>query len=457
MRPTRVIWLWPCALGGVLLALSQPPSRLYWVQLLAFAPFLWALHSAISPGGAALRGAVFGLSYAVPLLLRLRLPLVVAAILTFSQTLTWIVFALFAAALSGLPPLGLALALGATATFLVWLETAIVPLWGSAQNFARAWSGAPRAVQFVCCTGIAGAVWAIVTLQALLVGACRAPASAPVLVGAALGIIAVLGALNERLWRQKGPRTLKVATLGWGGLGAASEFDVTDLSRDYARQVESAARQGAQLVVSPEAAFSVADRDAFRAQVKTLAARHQISLAIGYFDQKRNCNCIDFADAQGHIVARYLKTHLVPIYETYFKGNGQRAGASVGGARVGGMICQDDNFCDIARGYGCDGAQIVAVPTNDWDRVAQFHWSNSRWRALECRYALARATSGGISGLVSARGEVLQQCDHLRGGFSMLMAEVPLGRGRPTLYARWGEWFALACGVFALAATLLAA
>lgn len=429
--------------------LSQPPSRFYWLQLLAFAPFLWALQT--STLTAALGGAVFGLSYALPLLVRLRLPLPVAAILTVSQTLTWMIFALVAARLSGLPPLYSALALGAAATFLAWLETQIVPLWGSAQNFAFAWARAPRAVQFVCATGIAGATWAIVTLQALLVGAVQAPQSVPLLLAMAAAIVVALAIVNEALWRQKAPRTLKVATLGWAGDG----FDATDLDGDYARQIELAARAGAQLVVSPETAFHVADREVFRAHIQTLAARHHVHLAVGYFDQSRNCNCIDFVTPDGEIADRYLKTHLVPVYETYVRGSGRRACLDIEGARVGGLICQDDNFSDIARGYGRDGAQLLAVPTNDWERVARFHWTNSRWRALENRTALARATSGGVSSITSARGEVVARGDHLRDGFAMLISEVGLGNGRPTIYAIWGDWLPMGCGLLALAATLL--
>ena len=452
---TTLLAIVACAVGGLALAFSQPPSRRYWLQLLAFAPFLWALNTTTSPLMVAILGAVFGLSYAIPLLFALRLPWPITLILLGSQSLTWIVFAVFALALSGLSPLPQALGLGAAATFLVWLEATILPLWGSAQCFAHTWSQAPRAAQFCCITGIAGAVWALVTLQALIVHALFAPASAPLLLGAAVVVVAVLAGVNQLLWRQNTGPKLKVATLGWAG--AEAGFDVGDVNGDYARAVESAARQGARLVVSPEAAFAVADRDLFRPKLKAIAARHNVYLAVGYFDQKRNCNAIDFVAPDSGVVGRYLKTHLVPVYETYFKGSGKRTCIAVDGVRAGGMICQDDNFSDIARGYGRDGARVLAVPTNDWDRVAAFHWSNSRWRALENRYAIVRAASGGISGIASPRGEVTEQSDHFCDGFKMLLCEVPLGRGRATIYARWGDWFPLACGVLALAATLLAA
>ena len=69
---------------------------------------------------------------------------------------------------------------------------------------------------------------------------------------------------------------------------------------------------------------------------------------------------------------------------------------------------------------------------------------------------IARATSDGISALISARGEVLERAAHFAVGWQTLICEVPLGSGRPTLYARAGDWFALACGLAALVATLYA-
>ena len=154
--------------------------------------------------------------------------------------------------------------------------------------------------------------------------------------------------------------------------------------------------------------------------------------------------------------ARYIKTHLVPVYETYTRGSGARVELEIAGVKVGGVICQDDNFSDIARGYGRDGVQLMTIPTNDWRGVQWFHLTSTLWRALEMRYGIARATSDGISALISARGEELARAAHFDVGFATLIADVPLGCGRATLYAKWGDWFPLACGVAAFVATLLA-
>ena len=208
--------------------------------------------------------------------------------------------------------------------------------------------------------------------------------------------------------------------------------------------------------MAPEAAFRVSDRANWRLQIGALAARFQIHLALGYFDERKNINCIDFVLPDGSIGDRYVKTHLVPIYETYTKGSGRRACVELEGAKIGGVICQDDNFSDIARGYGRDGIGLLAVPTNDWSGVQHFHLTSTLWRALEMRFAVARATSDGISVVVSARGEVVARADHFDQGLQLLVEEVSLGNGRPTFYAKAGDWLAWACGAAALGATLWA-
>ena len=224
--------------SGLLLAFSQPPARRFAWQLVAFVPLLWALNQSTSLPLSAALGAMFGLAYALPTLWRLRLPAVVSAILIVSQTLTWIGFGLLSFRFQTLPPLWGALASGAGATFLVWLETQLVPLWGSAQSFARGWAQAPRVIGFVAFTGALGAVWVLITLQALAVALMRAPDSTPIAATLAALILAI-GAVNESLWRAPLPRKMRVASLGWAG----AYFDDIDL-QTLAVHVENAAQAG---------------------------------------------------------------------------------------------------------------------------------------------------------------------------------------------------------------------
>ena len=82
----------------------------------------------------------------------------------------------------------------------------------------------------------------------------------------------------------------------------------------------------------------------------------------------------------------------------------------------------------------------MAVPTNDWPAIREFHLENSIFRALENGYAIARAASGGISALVSADGSVMR-LDHVATDTpGELVMDVATGDGEVTVYARFGDW-----------------
>ena len=145
-------------------------------------------------------------------------------------------------------------------------------------------------------------------------------------------------------------------------------------------------------------------------------------------------------DGRGSCRLDYEKTHLIALVEGYKKGSGALQSCPVGGGpRVGLMICQDDNFTDLARGYGRAGAALLAVPTNDWKQVKDFHLENSIFRAVENGYAVVRAASNGVSAIVSPRGELLARRDHFRDGPGLILARVAL-RGGPTPYSLAGDW-----------------
>jgi apolipoprotein N-acyltransferase len=106
---------------------------------------------------------------------------------------------------------------------------------------------------------------------------------------------------------------------------------------------------------------------------------------------------------------------------------------------IGAMICQDDNFTDLARGYGRDQVPIVAVPTQDWREVAPYHLENSRFRAVENRYTVVRAAVNGTSAIVSPSGRVLARRDHFVDGDGLVVARLPQADGSLRLYS-WFDW-----------------
>jgi apolipoprotein N-acyltransferase len=265
--------------------------------------------------------------------------------------------------------------------------------------------------------------------------------------------IAVAGnGLPQLRTTKKGP---KVAAIGW------TEADVHGpaYSRNTHRIYEGlflpmfrrAVATEAELIVAPEMTFRVrkAQRRRLFARLRELTRTHRVTLVVGYIlaDKKEN-RAVCFGP-KGNILADYQKTHLVPYIEKLNPGPGKTtpislrskgAGNNSRPLKLGVMICQDDNFTDVARAYGRAGTQIMAVPTNDWRQVKDHHFENSLFRAVENRYAIVRAASNGISALISPRGRVLARVDHFEKGPTVIAARLPVMSPSATLYSLAGDW-----------------
>ena len=114
-----------------------------------------------------------------------------------------------------------------------------------------------------------------------------------------------------------------------------------------------------------------------------------------------------------------------------------------GGVRFGPAICYEGLYGEcFARfvGEGAD-ANVMLVMSNDgW-------WGNTpghkrlfdfcRLRAVETRRAVARSANTGVSGFISARGDVEQRLDWDKRG--LLQQKVEVRRER-TVYATYGDW-----------------
>jgi apolipoprotein N-acyltransferase len=104
------------------------------------------------------------------------------------------------------------------------------------------------------------------------------------------------------------------------------------------------------------------------------------------------------------------------------------------------MICQDDNYEDVARRLALAGVGVVAVPTFDWKGVARAHLNSARNRPRDFGYVEARAAIGGISAVIDGSGRVLASRNHFTEGDGCVVASVALGAGVPAPFARTGLW-----------------
>jgi len=451
---TRLAWwkkqICPLAgfLSGTLLTVSGIFPVLAPIQVLALAPLLVALRRMRRWSECLHAGFLMGLGFVAPQILWLQLPPEISLILVAYFLIS--LMALVAVSWSLVRPTGVTgcFAFGALLAVIDWVVMTTVPMWGTAQSFARCWSWYPRMIAFTCTTGMPGLMFVLGVTQALVVNAFLSRKRRLVSILALTVVLGIVVVIDATALSHKSAGHLKVATIGWalsqeeGGLGTSGSFD-----RLYAEPVAAAARQGARLIVSPETAFAEYD-DPSRApfsEFVELSRLHRVYLAVGYLDTKSQENRMAFIGPSGDILGRYTKTHLTP-FENNPTGTGTPIFITIDGFSVGAMICHDDNYTDISRRYGAKSTGIVVVPTNDWIYVRKAHFQNSIHRAIESRFAIVRAASNGISAIISPTGKRLAVSDHFRESPTLLVSDVPIYEVR-TIFSRFGYWFVVASGL----------
>ena len=114
------------------------------------------------------------------------------------------------------------------------------------------------------------------------------------------------------------------------------------------------------------------------------------------------------------------------------------------GARVAPLICYEDLMPDLSRRFVRDErANLLVNLTNDaWYGRTVAPWQHARlarWRSLETRRTLVRATNTGVTTVIDPAGRMSAALPLFTEG--VLTATVPLME-METVYVRYGDWFA---------------
>jgi len=443
-------------LSGILLGLAGPPLEWPFLLPVALIPLMLVL---LHPGTEVRRGAAAALGAAfVHNLVRaavLLFPLHFALLLGISLSLLWLPLGIVVPLLGRrLPRFAAVIVAPAAVVAVEYLGVTLVPMFGTAESFGRALAPWPFALASAAFVGFAGPVALLAALQSGLAFAWLERAH-PRRIGLGVGLAAtsVALAVTAGAVRLGTPpvQTVRVAAVGWtyGDEGSPWEWRgrwAEQIQVLLEPAVREAAAGGAALLVAPEVAFALAegDRAPFMAAVEALAREAEISLVVGYFDDPKGVNEALAVGPGGQPVTVYRKTHLIPFMEDYAAGTGQLAVTTGPLGATGMLICQDDNFPDLARGYSRAGVVALAIPTNDWDLVEAFHLQNTVLRAVDSGVAVVRGASNGISAVIDGRGRILATREHHREGTGIVFADLPLyPPGTP--FARVGNVLPVAC------------
>jgi len=116
------------------------------------------------------------------------------------------------------------------------------------------------------------------------------------------------------------------------------------------------------------------------------------------------------------------------------------------------LICFEDTVGRLARKFVREAPQMIVNITNDgWflqSEEPEVHMTNALFRAIELRRPMVRATNTGVSCYIDTCGRIISKLSDPDTGTSFiegtLPGEVKVPRvGQITLYARFGDWFAL--------------
>lgn len=186
------------------------------------------------------------------------------------------------------------------------------------------------------------------------------------------------------------------------------------------------------LIVFPETTVTepVTDNPVLLERIRRLSRDTGADVLTGtiYRDGGRTFNAMLTVYPDGSISQPYFKQQLVPFGEkvpfyslmpesirrsvTNFSAGASSEPVRAGGAKVGGIICFESIYPQLARAAVRSGAELLVVISNDsWfdnSAVPEQHFAHSVLRAVEMgRYTIC-CSNTGISAVVSPTGECLR-------------------------------------------------
>ncbi|NUR90719.1 MAG: hypothetical protein HOY71_42145 [Nonomuraea sp.] len=227
------------------------------------------------------------------------------------------------------------------------------------------------------------------------------------------------------------------------------------LNDDLFARTRSEADAGAKIVAWAETAAVVLreDYDAFLSSARDLAREKGIYLDLGVAvilgGQPASRDLAVLVGPDGRVLSTFDKAHPVPGMESLRPGDGVVPVSATPYGRLANVVCFDADFPATLR----TGADLMFVPSNDWNGIQRTHAANAVFRAVENGYSLIRQTSNGIAVAVDPYGTSLGRADYFGTDRHAMVVQVPT-RGTWTLYGLVGDLFAALC---ALAVAALAA
>jgi apolipoprotein N-acyltransferase len=299
------------------------------------------------------------------------------------------------------------------------------------------------------------------------------PALAPL--AALIALVAASVALSKS-YRPPEGKPLKVALIQ-GNIDQYKKWDAAyemDIVNTYTRLTLEASEEKPDLIIWPESSVPgwIPNDPKYLRWLADLAKTVRTPLLIGAVTRARgDYNAAFLFDAEGKIVGRYRKRHLVPFGETIpfqsvlgrwipvlnvlgeFDASDDWT-VFPGGAAVD--ICFESLFPDLVRGFVARGAGFSVNMTNDgWyldTSAPDQHFASAMFRAVENRTWFLSVANTGVTAFVDPTGRMQGRIPRGEPGIARGTI-LPDPRG--TFYTRHGDLFAWLCAFASLAALFL--
>ena len=479
-----------CCLGPVMIVLSFPRLSWSFLVLLAFIPMLYGT-TRVGLARATLLGwfggtvaYAFGCIWAFDAVQVFQDVPAVDAVFPFvlMQVFHGAQFAVFAGVVSWLRDGQVWVPVAATASCWGLLE------WGY-PKIAR-WSVAdvtidwPYIPQVADLTGIGGPGFLVTATSVVLFNAVFCPNVALrrrrthvyVLAGC-YATAALYGAIRTRYFERQRPVTSADVAVVQAALPVGDRIPERATARSwraYATASGAPELVGVDVIFWPETTIRdyLGHGSAYTPQIANLAATLETNLVLGSLDLPVSgtgeFNAAYAFGANGR-TQRAHKMRLLPFGEytpgsdwVPWLGSWQTTGSflpgtdhpilDVAGMRLASSIC----FEGVSPGFNNDqlrqGANLLVNLSDDgWfgdSKLPYMHLQAVRWRALEARRWLVRASNSGVSAIIDPTGAVVASLPYGQAGSlrQRVFAEAEL-----TPFVRWGEWFlGVLAGLFAL-------
>lgn len=250
---------------------------------------------------------------------------------------------------------------------------------------------------------------------------------------------------NQRVQEISAQDTIRVLAIQPGTTEVAFSHPDMDqkerlrLMTDLTKQKESFAPD---LIVWPELVLNFDPEKRYTQELKELASDMGAYLVLPYglLADGTMRNELKVLSPDGSFFPLYSKIHPVAFA-------GERRGPNWGQfptyntpfGKLATIICYDLNYTDITRIMSKKGAQIIAVPSNDWPGIVEKQNIHLVFRAIENNVSFVKAETAYDSAVVSPLGEIIQETISYNPTQKSISTEVKLGTTKPTIYSNIGD------------------